>query len=114
MAEIICTIKDFHKYIGPRVRNMIQYITKKRKKELNYICQECKKSKELEAAHMKGKSRGDIIELILKRYVVNKKNNLVRVNLDLFEEEIIYAHKPLDKFFRFLCAKCHTKYDSKK
>ena len=55
MAEIICNFDDFNKYIGPRVRNVIQSMTKKPKKELYYKCQRCKKKKsELEAAHIKG------------------------------------------------------------
>ena len=33
MAEIECTIKEFHKFIGPRIRNMVQLMTKKRKKD---------------------------------------------------------------------------------
>jgi len=50
MAEIICTTKDFNKYLGPRIRNLIQAMTKKKKAELNHICQECKENKELEAS----------------------------------------------------------------
>lgn len=114
MAEIVCTSEDFHKYIGPRIRNVIQLMTKKRKEELNYICEECKQNKELEAAHIKGNSRKDVIEEILRRYVVNEDKKLVKVDLDKFEKEIILAHKPLEKYFRFLCAQCHVKYDSSK
>jgi len=47
----------------------------------------------------------------LEKNIIN--NNLIKVNLDLFEKDLINAHKPLDKYFRFLCAKCHTRYDSK-
>lgn len=114
MAEITCTIKDFHKYIGPRIRNQIQLMTKKRKKELNHICQKCKQKKELEAAHIKGCSRKEIIENILKRYILNQQDSLVKVNLKKFEDEIISSHLPLEKYFKFLCAKCHIIYDSKK
>jgi hypothetical protein len=60
MAELICTIEEYHRFIGPRIRNVIQNMTKKRKLELNNICQECKQNKELEAAHIKGNSRKDI------------------------------------------------------
>ena len=112
MAEITCTLKDFHKYIGPRVRNVIQSMTKKRKKELNHICQNCNQNKELEAAHIKDKSRKEIIELILKKYISSKNKNFITIDLDKFEKEIIESHKPLDKYFKFLCAKCHKEYDS--
>ncbi|MEM0473396.1 MAG: hypothetical protein QXF88_01590 [Candidatus Aenigmatarchaeota archaeon] len=67
MAELLCSISEFNKYIGPRIRNRIQSLTKKRKKELDYICQLCKKKKEIEAAHKIGKSRKDII----KKYFQN-------------------------------------------
>jgi len=112
MAEITCTIKDFHKYIGPMIRNIVQYMTKKRKKELNYICQECKEYRELEAAHISGNSRKNIIDEILKEFILDKDKELVKVDLDKFSERIIEAHKPLDKYFRFLCSECHIKYDS--
>jgi len=103
MAEIECTIKEFHKFIGPRIRNMVQLMTKKRKKDI----------KHLEAAHVKGNSRKDLINVILKKYTIDEKNQLVKVDLEKFEREIIEAHKPLDNYFRFLCVKCHKKYDSK-
>jgi len=113
MAKIVCTVLEFHKYLGPRIRNIVQAMTKKRKKELNHICQECKQTKELEAAHVKGNSRKDIIERILKEHIIDLKNNLIEIDPDRIEKEIILAHKPIDKYFRFLCSKCHTKYDSK-
>jgi len=112
MVEIICTFEEFHKYIGPRVRNVVQSITKKRKKELKSICQECKKVKELEAAHVKGSSRKDIIEIILKKYVCPNNQKLIKVDLNKFEKEIIEKHRPLEKYFKFLCSACHTLYDS--
>lgn len=114
MAKITCTIKDFHKYIGPRVRNVIQSMTKKRKKELNHICQICKQQKELEAAHIKNKPRKEIIESILKRYISSENKNLITIDLDKFEKEIIKSHIPLEKYFKFLCAKCHREYDTNK
>ncbi len=112
MAEIICNTKEFHRYIGPRIRNVIQALTKKRKKEINYICQECKKHSELEAAHIRGNSRKDVIEKILKKYIINFEKMSIKVDLKKIEQEIIESHKPIDTCFRFLCAKCHIIYDS--
>ena len=110
-AEIICTINDFHKFIGPRIRNQIQAITKKRKKELNHICDECKQNKELEAAHIKGNSRKDIINNLLINFMIDRERQLIRVNLKEFERLFIESHKPIDKYFRFLCSESHVKYD---
>ena len=114
MAELICTTKEFHRFIGPRIRNTIQAITKKRKKELDSICQICRETKELEAAHIVGNDRKSIIEKILKRYKIDDKKDLIKIDLDIIEKEIISAHRPIDRYFKFLCSKCHNKYDSKK
>jgi len=114
MAELTCTIEEFHKFIGPRIRNVIQSLTKKRKKELNYICQGCNQRKELEAAHVKGSDRKVIIEKILEKYIIDEQKEIVRVYLDKIEEEIVASHKPIDNYFKFLCSKCHAEYDSKK
>ena len=86
-------------------------MTKKRKKELNFICQNCGKKRELEAAHIKGKDRKKIINSILKNYIINKNNMTIKVDLDLIEKEILEAHKPIDRYFKFLCHDCHIKYD---
>lgn len=111
--ELTCTIEEFHKFIGPRIRNVIQTLTKKRKKELNYICQGCNQRKELEAAHIKGSDRKAIIEKILRKYIIDKENEIVRVYLDKIEDEIVASHQPVDKYFKFLCSKCHNEYDFK-
>ena len=114
MAEITCTKEEFYKFIGPRIRNAIQYLTKRRKKELGYICQNCNQKRELEAAHIKGSDRKSIIENELKRHIIDESKGIVKVDLEEFEKKIVAAHKPIDKYFKFLCAKCHTEYDSKK
>ena len=74
----------------------------------------CKEKKELEAAHIHGKERKKIIEEILKKYLVDKEKYLVDIpDLEIIEKEIINAHKPMDKFFKFLCSTCHREYDRK-
>ena len=72
MTKIRCSIKEFNRFLGPRIRNVIQSMTKKRKRGLGYICQTCKKKKELEAAHVKGDDRKRIIEKVLSKYIVDK------------------------------------------
>ena len=112
MVKIICSIDDYHKYIGPRIRNTIQAMTKKKKMELDHVCQHCKHKTELEAAHIEGKNRKKIIDDILSKYIIDKEKNIVQIDLKEIENTIMLAHKPIDKFFLFLCAKCHIKYDS--
>jgi len=114
MAELTCTIEEFHKFVGPRIRNVIQTLTKKRKRELDFICQGCRRKKELEAAHVRGSSRKVIIENILEKYVIDEKKKIVKVNLEKIEKEIVAGHKPIDKYFKFLCSECHANYDSKR
>ena len=110
MAELTCTIREFHKFIGPCIRNRIQLLTKKRKRELNHICQACGQEKELEAAHVNGKNRKLIIDSVLDRYRID--GDTVKVDLLKVEEEIMSAHRPIDEYFKFLCSKCHKEYDS--
>lgn len=112
MAKFYGTIDEYHKLVGPRIRNVIQARTKKRKKELGSICQHCHKRKELEAAHVRGKSRKSIIGGILEKYLVNKEKRLVEIDLVEVEKEILEAHQPIDRYFKFLCSKCHSKYDA--
>lgn len=109
LAEFYGTIKEFKKYIGPRVKNIVPPLTKKRKKELSNVCQHCGTKAELQAAHKKGKSRNNIIDIILSKYHIDEQN--IKIDLDLVDREIIEAHMPIDDHFLFLCPKCHQKYD---
>lgn len=108
ICEITCTFAAFHKFIGPRIRNVIQTMTKKRKNALHQICQQCHKTRELQAAHRHGNGRKQIIDKILDRY---DENGIIKANLENLEMKIIKAHQPIDKYFLFLCAECHKKYD---
>ncbi len=102
---------EFIKFVGPRIRNVIQYKSKSMKKKLGSICQGCKKSHELHAAHIKGQDRLSIIRKVLKKY---SKQGIVSGDLREIEEQIIKAHTPIAKFFYFLCEPCHKKYDKGK
>lgn len=74
----------------------------------------CGKKRELEAAHIKGRDRKSMIDNILKNYIIDKNNMIINVDLDIIEKEILKAHKPIDKSFKFLCHDCHENYDKKK
>ena len=92
---------------------LLYRLTKKRKNELNHICQICGETKELEAAHIIGNDRKSIIERILNKYKIDVSKDLIKIDLQKIEDEIISAHKPIDKCFKLLCSKCHNRYDSK-
>jgi len=114
-AKLRCTFSEFHKFIGPRIKNSINLLTKKSRTRLNNICPKCKKRNVIiESAHIKGKERKKIVEKILKKYLKNKDKDIVEIELKEVEREILEAHKPMNKYFKFLCRKCHTEYDSRK
>jgi 5-methylcytosine-specific restriction endonuclease McrA len=109
--QLTCTIREFHKFIEPKIRNDIQTLTKREKRKFNNICQDCGKQTELEAAHLKGYDRVRIVNEILKKYMINEKEQIIQVDLDRVTNEILEAHKPINEHFRFLCSECHRKYD---
>lgn len=77
--------------------------------ESGYKCQKCgRRHKELEAAHVRG-DRKTLIEGVLKRYVSGNSNR-IEINLEKVEGEIMAAHKPIRKTFRFVCSGCHRKH----
>lgn len=111
-TQLICSIRQFHEFIGPKVRNDIQTLTKREKLRLRNICQDCGEQKELHAAHIKGKDRKQIISSVLTNYLIDEKEQIIQVDLSKVIGEIVEAHKPLNEHFRFLCSECHGKYDS--
>ena len=109
MAIFTGTRSEFRRYIGPRLRNLIQQLTKKHKAEIS-ACQHCGSTEHLESAHVIGRDRNDIIEFIL-----NETNSQDIVTLDIlqFERRFIGEHQPLEKAIIILCRRCHKKYDAK-
>lgn len=109
MAVYIGSKKDFHKFFGARLRNIVQITTKKYRRNIGK-CEFCESEKDLEAAHTKGFERVKIIDAILNRYLVN---NTYQVNLNEFENHFIEAHNNLQEVIKILCKECHLKYDEK-
>ncbi len=110
MSEFSGDLKSFHDYVGPRIRNKINVVTKKIKDSKKRICEHCKEEKDLESAHIHGIGRRDIIEKVLINYT---KNGKISGELKLIENEIIKAHYPLEQAFIFICRSCHRVYDRK-
>lgn len=111
MAIFEGSLKEFNYYIGPIARNIIQQITKGLKK--GKCCEICHRDDvELQAAHVHGEERIQIIEFLLKKnYKIS--DDLYRVNLKDFVEKFKQYHYPIEKHFLFLCDPCHKTYDSK-
>lgn len=106
------TVQVFHDLIGPKIRNIIAVITKKKKIELNYICQKCNQKHELDAAHTHERSRRGIIEKVLDNYKIDD-GTLHIDDLHKVLDEIMNSHYPLENNFLFLCKSCHNEYDKK-
>lgn len=112
MAKFEGRLDDFHILVGPKIRNDVATLTKKKKNELHSICQKCNEKRELDAAHIHGRSRKDIIEMLLDKFKSDDGQYVVP-NLRAVIEEIKAEHIPIEKNFYFLCKKCHLEYDSK-
>ena len=108
MASFIGTNKEFRRYMGPRLRNLVQQITKSHKAEIS-ACEHCGTKENLESAHVHGRNRNDIIDLILNNFTYN---GIATVDIERFEEMFKDEHHPFEKSILILCRECHRKYDS--
>ncbi len=109
MATIKCSIQEYHRFIGPIIRNKINSFARNIRNEKKGICEFCKEKKILEAAHVHGKGRKFIIESILESYIINE--DFIEGDLLEIEIKILNAHLPIESAFLFLCKKCHNEYD---
>lgn len=111
MASFIGTNKELRRYIGPRLRNLVQQITKNLRTGVA-ACEHCGNSENLESAHVRGRDRNEIIDLVASEYTTNE---IVTIDhLGVFEEKFKAEHEPIEKSILILCRPCHRKYDAKK
>lgn len=103
---------EFKSYTGPKWRNIIQAITRTRRKSIGE-CECCGLVKPLDAAHKTGLGRNEIIKDILDNNYTTAIPDIYRVDLESFETEFKNAHQPLEDVFFFLCKDCHNDYDGK-
>ena len=105
------TKKNFHHYIGPRLRNLIPPLTRKHKLKIG-CCEHCGNiNVELDAAHKHEINRRKIIDDLLIDYMLD--DEIYKVDLEKFESMFIQNHMPLSKVILVLCKPCHVKYDGK-
>jgi hypothetical protein len=107
MASFIGTHQEFRRYIGPMLRNLVQQITKIHKAEIS-ACEHCGSKENLESAHVKGRNRNEIIDGVLKEFTTNE---MITVNLSVFEKKFKEEHRPIEKSILILCRDCHKLYD---
>lgn len=110
--EIYLGTKDgFKKYFGPYLRNLVKSFTKSSKNCFGNVCEHCHRETTLEAAHVRGRERPQIIDEVLDENFKNKDNDYYTVNLLEFEKIFTEKHLPIRKHFYFLCRDCHRAYD---
>lgn len=62
MAYFRGTLVEFYYFLGPLIRNKVNYISRHEKNKRQKKCEHCSNSATLEAAHIKGRGRKDIIK----------------------------------------------------
>ncbi len=112
MASFTGGLQDFYDIVLPKIRNSIASMTKKKKIELEYICQHCHQKNELDSAHIQGRSLRDIVRNVLEYYKIeNGKYTIPDIHQVILK--IKGEHVPIENSFLFLCKECHRKYDGK-
>ncbi len=109
MAQFEGTISDFTRFIGAYARLKVAFIAAKHKKQKGK-CEDCGITNSLEAAHIKGKGRTFIIANILSEFI---EGDIIKIDLNEFEQKFVDAHLPIESTIRVLCKQCHKKYDKK-
>ena len=108
MPTFTGTNQEFKRYVGPRLRNFVQMITKKHKAAVG-ACEHCGGGDNLESAHVKGRNRNQIIDLLLLGISIE---SVVTVELQQFEKDFKFEHEPVEKAILILCRRCHRTYDA--
>ena len=81
MPAFTGTNREFKRYVGPRLRNLVQAITRKQKAAVG-ACEHCGAGEDLEAAHVRGRDRNQIIDLLMG---AKSPEGLYVVDLEQFE-----------------------------
>jgi hypothetical protein len=110
MAKFVGTIQEFHHFIGPRIRNVVNQAAAPHRKKRSGICEHCGKKAELQSAHVHGRGRRAIIEAVLIQFKAGE--NLLSCDLDQVEKQILDGHFPIEDTFKFICHPCHVAYDA--
>ena len=82
MASFMGTRKEFKRFIGPRLRNLVNMRTKAYRIGVAN-CKHCGSPDGLESAHVRGRDRNQIINALLEQFT---HNEIVTIDLAKFEE----------------------------
>ena len=108
MAQFEGTSEEFIKFIGGYTRNKVQILTRTYRRSKGK-CELCgRRTKKLDAAHIRGKERPVITSNILNNFI---QDGIINIDLHNFEDQFCQAHYPLEDSIIILCKECHQKYD---
>lgn len=107
MSTFTGTKQDFKRYVGPRLCVLVRNITLKHRQAVA-ACEHCGSADNLESAHVRGRERTQIIDLLLAE---NSLDGVATVDLAQFERNFKAEHEPVEKAILILCQDCHRKYD---
>lgn len=110
MATFVGTKDEFHRFIGPRIRNAVNLFARKGRVSRQGVCEHCETPDQiLDSAHTTGRGRRHFIDEVIDRYT---SGDTVRCSIEVVENEIIVAHGDVTTAFKFLCKPCHRAYDT--
>jgi hypothetical protein len=109
MATFEGTSQEFKRFIGPYLRNVVNYLTRKQRRSVGG-CEHCGSTKDLQSAHLRGRARKEIINSLLGDAAM--ADRVIRIDLNRFKRDFRAEHEPFEKAFLILCQDCHRKYDS--
>lgn len=110
MARFVGSVQDYHHFLGPRIRNVVNQAAAPARKSQNGVCEHCGEHAELQSAHVHGRDRRMLIEGVLANYT--RADGFVDIDIEDVERQVIDAHMPIRETFKFMCAKCHRAYDA--
>lgn len=110
MARFVGTVQDYHHFIGPRIRNVVNQAAAPARKSHNGVCEFCGRKAELQSAHVHGRERRQLIEAVLQEFT--RPDGYVEIDVDEVERRVIDAHLPIEDTFKFICPPCHREYDA--
>lgn len=110
MAKFTGTLNEFEKFIGPRLRNVVQMSLARKLRNDIGKCEMCGKQNDLHAAHIHGTDRKSLIKEALGNYCKNE--TVEDADIVVFEQKFKDLHIPPEKIFKILCRQCHRAYDN--
>jgi hypothetical protein len=109
-SKFIGTENEFKRYVGGYLRNSVQKTISPKFKKEKGKCEDCTSTEKLEAAHIHGRGRQELMKEVLDEF--KRKDGLYEVDLHIFADKFYEKHFIDGGVFRILCKPCHEIYDA--